>query len=176
MEQFKKVNLKSFEFNVFSLFDDQWFLLTAGDFAKKDFNTMTISWSSMGIMWNRPFVQVAVRPTRFTYQFMNRFDYFTLCAFPEKYRFALQLLGSRSGRDENKIADSSLTPIASPGGNGVAFKEAQLIIEALKIYWDDFEPQKFVDPTIEENYAQNDYHRFYFGEIVNIFKETFDLF
>jgi len=176
MEQFKKVNLKSFEFNVFSLFDDQWFLLTAGDFAKKDFNTMTISWGSMGIMWNRPFVQVAVRPTRFTYQFMNRFDYFTLCAFPEKYRFALQLLGSRSGRDGNKIADSSLTPIASPGDNGVAFKEAQLIIEARKIYWDDFEPQKFVDPTIEENYAQNDYHRFYFGEIVNIFKETFDLF
>ncbi len=172
MEKFKKVELKSFEFNVFSLFDDQWFLLTAGDFEKKDFNTMTISWGSMGIMWNRPFVQVAVRPTRFTYQFMNRFDYFTLCAFAEKHRFALQILGSRSGRDGDKIADSGLTPILSPGGNGVAFEEAELIIEARKIYWDDFDPQKFVDHTIEDNYSQNDYHRFYFGEIVNIFKKN----
>lgn len=170
MGLFQKVEPKAFEFNVFSLFDDQWFLLTAGDFEKKDFNTMTISWGSMGIMWNRPFVQVAVRPTRFTYQFMNRYDYFTLCAFPEKYRFALQILGSRSGKDGNKIADSGLTPIISPSGQGVAFEEAQLIIEAKKIYWDDFDPQKFVDPTIEENYSQNDYHRFYFGEIVNIFK------
>jgi len=171
MDGFRKIAAKELNFNVFSLFDDQWFLLTAGDFEQNNFNTMTVSWGSMGIMWNKPFVQVVVRPTRYTFQFMNRFDYFTLCSFGEQYRSALQFLGTRSGRDGDKIAASGLTPVLSPGGKGIAFREAQLIIEARKIYHDDFDPQKFLDPTIEEHYASNDYHRFYFGEIVNIFQK-----
>ena len=93
------------------LWDDQWLLLTAGDFERGDFNAMTVGWGSLGTMWGRPFAQIVVRPIRHTYSFLERHDTFTLCAFPPAYRGALQLLGSRSGRDGDKIAEAGLTPI-----------------------------------------------------------------
>ena len=154
---------------IFRLWDEQWFLLTAGDFRERRFNTMTVSWGSLGILWNKPFAQVVVRPTRHTHSFMERYDTFTLCAFSAEHRPALELLGSRSGRDGDKIAQSGLTPIASSRVPAPGFAEAELIIECRKIYWDDLEPSRFLDPGIEANYPQKDYHRIYFGELLAIF-------
>ena len=146
----------------------QWLLLTAGDFQSGEYNTMTVGWGSMGVMWNRPFVQVVVRPTRFTFEFMERYETFTLCAFPEKHRNALQLLGSKSGRDGDKMTESGLTPVASTKVAAPSYTEAELIVECRKIYWDDFDPAQFIDPGIEGNYPLKDYHRIYFGEIVAV--------
>lgn len=78
------------------LWDKQWLLLTAGDFATGHSNTMTIGWGSLGTMWGRPFAQVVMRPVRYTFQFMERYDTFTLCAFAQDYRRALNLLGTRT--------------------------------------------------------------------------------
>ena len=95
---------------IFRQWDKGWFALAAGDFSAGKFNAMTVSWGSLGIMWNRPFVQVVVRPTRFTHGFTEEYDNFTLCAFPETYRKALNILGGTSGRDGDKIASAGLTP------------------------------------------------------------------
>ena len=122
-------------------------------------------------MWGKPFAQVFVRPSRYTYEFMVKYDTFTLCAFPETYRKALELLGSKSGRDGNKIAEAGLTPIASTQVAAPGFAEADLIIECRKIYWDDLDPARFLDPSIERNYPQKAYHRIYFGQIVAIWGE-----
>ncbi len=129
---------------------------------------MTVAWGSFGVMWNKPFVQVVVRPTRYTFEFMNNFDTFTLTAFPEKYRKALSLLGTKSGRDGDKISEAGLTPIAAKKVAAPAFAEADLIIECKKIYWQDFDPAHFLDAKIEKNYPKKDYHRVYFGEIILI--------
>ena len=143
-------------------------LLTSGDFAAGHFNTMTVGWGSLGVMWGRPFVQVVVRPTRYTYGFMEQYESFTLCAFPDAYRQALRILGTKSGRDGDKIAEAGLTPIASTLIPAPGFDEADLIIECRKMYWQDMEPAHFLDPTIENHYAKKDYHRIYFGEAVAI--------
>jgi flavin reductase (DIM6/NTAB) family NADH-FMN oxidoreductase RutF len=150
------------------LWEEQWFLLTAGNFGAGHYNTMTVAWGSLGVMWNRPFAQVVVRPTRHTHQFMEQFGTFTLCAFPEQHRDALNLLGTRSGRDGDKIAASGLTPVASTAVAAPGFAEAELILECRKIYSDDLDPARFLDPAIERNYPKKDYHRIYFGEIVAI--------
>ena len=147
---------------------EQWFLLTAGDFARGEFNTMTVAWGSLGTLWNRPFAQVVVRPTRHTFGFMERHDSFTLCGFPESCRGALDLLGTRSGRDGDKIAAAGLTPVASARVAAPSFAEADLVIECRKIYWADLDPSHFLDPAIEANYPARDYHRVYFGEIVAV--------
>ncbi len=160
---FQELRLKSF-----SIFDDQWFLLTCGDMENHHFNSMTISWGSIGIMWNKPFVQVVVRPTRYTFEFMNQYADFTLCAFPEDYRDALSLLGSESGRDGDKIARSGLTPLAGTQVKSPFFAEANLVFECRKIYLDGFDPQQFFDPAIEGAYKNNDYHTMYFGEVLSI--------
>ena len=156
----------------YHLWSDQWLLLTSGDFAGNDFNTMTVGWGSLGNMWGKPFAQVVVRPSRHTYSFMERFDSFTLCAFPERFQDTLSMLGSRSGRDGDKIAESGLTPIRSARVAAPGFDEAELIIECKKLYWDDLEPSRFLDPEIEANYPQKDYHRVYFGEIVAVWGES----
>jgi len=153
------------------LWENQWILLTSGDFAKGRFNSMTIGWGSLGTMWGRPFAQVVVRPVRYTHGFMERYDTFTLCAFPEGYRRALTLLGTKSGRDGDKIAEAGITPIASTRVAAPGFAEAELIVECQKIYWDDMDPTHFLDRSIEKNYPQKDYHRIYFGEIMAIFGE-----
>jgi flavin reductase (DIM6/NTAB) family NADH-FMN oxidoreductase RutF len=152
--------------NALRLFDE-WLLLAAGDFSAKSYNAMTISWGSLGMMWDRPFVQVVVRPTRYTYTFMERSDSFTVMAFPAQYHAALDLLGSKSGRDGDKIAAAGLTPAASTRVAAPSFEEAELVLECRKIYFDDLEPGHFLAEFIHRMY-RNDFHRVYFGEILVI--------
>jgi len=154
------------------LLSSQWLLLTCGDFSAGDFNTMTIAWGSLGTMWTRPFAQVVVRHSRYTYTFMNRYDTFTLSAFPERYRSALQLLGSKSGRDSDKIAESGLTPVATEAVAAPTFAEASLVIACRKIYWQDMAPEHFLAPWIKDQYPNQDYHRIYFGEVRHIAGEA----
>jgi flavin reductase (DIM6/NTAB) family NADH-FMN oxidoreductase RutF len=157
----------SLNLNILRAWDRGWFLLTAGDFASGAYNTMTVSWGSIGILWGKPFVQVVVRPTRYTFQFMEKHPTFTLCAFGEAHRAALNLLGSQSGRGGNKIAASGLTPVASTRVAAPAFDEAELALECEKMYYDDLEPSHFLASHIGPHYRQ-DYHRVYYGEIVAI--------
>lgn len=148
------------------LWGTQHLLLTSGDFAQDAYNAMTVGWGSLGVMWGRPFVQVVVRPVRYTYEFMEQYDTFTVCAFPDKYAGALELLGSKSGREGNKIAEAGLRPVASMKVASPSYAEADLALECRKIYWDNMESGHFLDATIEEKYPRKDYHRIYFGEIV----------
>lgn len=145
-----------------------WYLLTAGDLSSGKFNAMTVAWGGMGIMWGRPYVQVVVRPQRYTFGFMNEYDTFTLTAFPKQYKKALGILGTKSGRDGDKIAESGITPVASKIVAAPTFAEAKLSIECKKIYWQDMDPANFLDPAIEEAYENGDYHRFYLGEMVHV--------
>jgi len=150
------------------LWNNRWLALAAGDFAGKDFNAMTVAWGSLGTMWSKPFVQIVVRPGRHTYGFTERYDTFTLCAFPQKYTKALQIIGSKSGRQGNKLAEAGLTPCAASVVAAPAFTEAELILECRKVYRDSVRPDGFLDPAIEQNYPAKNYHRIYFGEIVAI--------
>ena len=151
------------------LWAKHWLLLTSGDFGAGDYNTMAVAWGSLGTMWGKAFAQIVVRFSRYTFEFTERHDSFTLCAFPEEeFRPAVELLGTLSGRDGDKIAESGLTPIASTHVPAPGFAEAELILECRKIYWDDMNPAHFLDPTIEKHYPRRDYHRIYFGEVVAI--------
>ena len=148
------------------LIADQWLLLSSGDFSAGKFNAMTICWGSLGYMWDMPFAQVVVRPTRFTYEFMNRYDTFTLCVFPEDHRADLQHLGTVSGRDGDKFVGTKLTPIAATAVAAPAYAEAELVIECRKVYWQDYDPSHFLDPRILGKYSGADFHRVFFGEVV----------
>jgi len=162
------ISIDAFSVRPHRLWAEQWMLLTAGDFGKQEFNTMTVAWGSFGTMWHKPMAQVVVRPGRYTYEFTESFDSFTLCAFPEQYRRALTLLGTKSGRDGDKIAEAGLTPVAASAVAAPAFDEAELIIECRKLYRQIMDPAGFLDAEIESNYPQKDYHTIYFGEIVAV--------
>ena len=163
-----EIPYKKLRVNPHDLFENQWLILTCGDLSKTDYNGMTIAWGSLGTMWHRPFVQVVVRPTRYTFEFMNKHDQFTVCAFPESQKKALNIMGTKSGRDCDKIAEAGLTPVPSINVDSPSYEEAELVFECRKIYFDDLTPQGFIDPTIDKNYPKKDYHGIYFGEVLTI--------
>jgi flavin reductase (DIM6/NTAB) family NADH-FMN oxidoreductase RutF len=168
MEREPISNLEYFHIHPFKLWETDWLLLTSGDFNSGHYNCMVIGWGSLGIMWGRPFIQVVVRPQRYTYQFIEQYNTFTVSAFPKKFRQALNILGTKSGRDGNKILEAGLTPQASIKVASPSFVEAELVLECEKIYWGDFIPEHFIDPGIARHYPSKDYHRSYFGQILNI--------
>jgi len=164
-----EIPIRDLKVKVHHLWAEQWLLLTAGDFCTHKFNTMTVGWGALGTMWGKPFAHVVVRPGRYTHEFMEKHDTFTLCAFPEKHRKAVQLLGSKSGRQGDKIVESGLTPIVSTKIAAPGFDEAELIIECRQIYRAKVDPRGFLDKDIDKNYPQKDYHTIFYGEILAAF-------
>jgi len=149
--------------SVFTLVGKDYFLLTAG--TKDSFNTMTAGWGGLGVLWNRNVCFVYVRPTRHTYQYLEKNPTFTLSFFSGQYRETLNFCGTHSGRDTDKVKETGLTPAFTESGS-VYFSEARLVIECAKIYSQDLDPSAFLDQKIEKNYPGKDYHRLYIGEIV----------
>jgi flavin reductase (DIM6/NTAB) family NADH-FMN oxidoreductase RutF len=152
--------------NVFKAIGKQWMMITAG--TAESFNPMTASWGGLGILWSKPVAFVVVRPQRFTFGLMEAGTHYSLTFFDETYRKALNYCGTRSGRDVDKVAETSLTPL--PGKTGaILFEEARLAIECRKLYAQDLTEANFVDTTIvDQAYPARDFHRMYVGEVVRI--------
>lgn len=148
------------------LFHNRWALLTAGDYNREDYNAMTIGWGALGTMWGKPFVFVAVRHSRYTYEFMEKYDSFTISIFPRDCHEALTVMGTRSGRDHDKFLESGLTLEEAKKVNAPVYEEAELTIECKKIYADDLNPAHFLDPAIDRHYPNKNIHRVYYGEIL----------
>ena len=161
-----EIDINDLKIHPFKLWDSDWLLLSSGNFESGEFNSMTVAWGSIGNMWNKPIAMIVVRPTRFTYEFVERFDNFALCGFDGSYRKALNLLGTKSGRDGDKIKESGLSPASAELVSSPIYKEANLILECKKLYWHDFNPAQFLDGRIANSYPEENYHRMYFGEIV----------
>ena len=164
---FHEVNPLELSCNPFQMIGKDWALVTAGD--ETGCNTMTVSWGNMGIMWNKNIVTVFIRPQRYTKEFLDRFDNFTLSFYEESSRGALKLCGSKSGRDMDKIKAAGLTPVHENGTT--YFEEARLVLECKKIYLDKIRPEGFLDPSIQKNYPENDYHLIYMGEITRVLQK-----
>jgi len=153
--------------NPFNLIGKDWMLITAG--SPRSFNTMTASWGGLGVLWERRTAFCFIRPTRYTYEFIERSDIFTLSFFEEYYRKALSYCGSHSGRDTDKIKGAGLTPVKE--GGFVYFDEARLVLVCRKLYFQDISPERFLDKKINDMYPQKDYHRMYVGEIVKCLRK-----
>ena len=122
----------------------------------------------MGVLWRKPVVNIYIRPTRFTYDFTEKYPLFTLCFFDESYRKVLSYCGTHSGRDTDKVKSCNLTPLISEYGS-IYFQEARLVFECKKLYYSDLNPVRFSDNSIKDHYPLEDYHRYYTAEILNCF-------
>ena len=170
MDRFVQIAPTDITDNVFKLLDKDWMLVPPGKI--DNFNTMTASGGHLGVLWSMPVAIAYIRPQRYTYQFANKYPEYTLTFFEERYRPILQFCGSRSGRNVDKVAETGLTPLETERGN-VIFKEARLALECRKIYEDDLKIKNFLLPEVaKKNYPKDDFHRFYMGEIVNVWKAT----
>ncbi len=154
--------------NGIELFDKDWMALAVGK--EGDMNAMTISWGEIGELWGKPVITVFVSTSRYTHSFMERNGYFTVTAFPADKRGALQYIGTRSGRDEDKLKVAGLTPEFTELGNPI-FKEANLAVECRIIYKAPFVKED-IAPDVAKIYDRGmGVHTMYIGEIVNVWKK-----
>lgn len=156
-------------YDVFQMFNDRWALVTAGDI--NNFNTMTIAWGSMGTIWGpphkgKPILTVYVSPARYTHSFLEQNNFFTVSFFPEEYRRDLSILGSRSGRDGDKVALTALEPVAVE--HGVDFKQANLTFVCKKLYSLQFEKEQVPADVADWIYTRVPPHTMFIGEIVDV--------
>lgn len=154
--------------DIFNLISKDWMLITAGEGEK--FNTMTASWGGFGYIWNRPVAFVFIRESRYTREFVKNGDRLTLSFFDEKYRGALRICGSKSGRDTDKVKEAGLTPKIL-GNNTVTFAEAHTTIVCRKLLSSLLEEQNYIDKSIFEQFyvkAPGGLHEMYIVEIEDI--------
>lgn len=164
MDGFRERTIEAMTFNPFTSIGKEWMLLTAGD--EKKYNTMTASWGGVGVMWNKNVVFTFFRPQRYTLEFVENSEFFTVSFFDPEYKKALAFCGSHSGRDVDKAKETGLTPCFTHGT--ATFKEARLVYICRKLSGQFLDPASFIDPDIEGNYPGADYHKMFIGEIVTI--------
>ena len=162
----KEVSIDSLKFNPFDKIGKEWMLITAGD--EEKINTMTASWGAMGVVWGANTVTVYIRQSRYTKEFVDKNDTFTISVLGEEYRKALNLCGSVSGRDRDKIKESGLTPLFLDGAP--AFEEADMVMVCKKMYEDIIDVDRFIEVENKEKwYGDNDYHTMYIAKIEKVY-------
>lgn len=163
----KEINIRDIKISPVELISDGWALLTAGN--EEKFNTMTVSWGALGEIWGKDAAFVFVRPQRYTYEFIEKEEFFTLSFYGSEYKDALRLCGSKSGRDIDKAKEVGLTPVFTD--SSVTFEQAEYTIVCRKMASQFIDPAGFADASIENNYAKKDYHKVYVGEIIKVYKK-----
>ncbi|MBR2751136.1 MAG: flavin reductase [Clostridiales bacterium] len=156
----------NFETDIFEIFDKKWALVTAG--TKDKFNTMTISWGGMGTIWGKPVATVYVRTSRYTHEFMDDNEYFTVSFYPEEWKKTLGILGSKSGRDIDKMHVEGLTPVEA--GDSVSFREAEVTLVCRKLFMQTLDPKNMKPEIAAQFYSADAPHDMYIGEVVEIIR------
>ena len=167
---FKKFQVEEgFEDNGFQWFRDAE-LLCAGD--KEKSNAMTIGWGGIGTLWGRTALTVYVAEKRYTKEFMDKAEYFTVMVFDVEHSKVLRYMGTKSGRDEDKAAALGLHTAYTANGTPY-YTEAEMVIECKIMYAAPFEPQYFKSDVPERMYAHfpAGIHSMYIGEVVNAWKK-----
>ena len=164
---FREVSLCDLPDNMFGRIGSGWMLVTAGQ--KGACNTMTASWGQMGWLWNKPVATAYIRPSRYTKEFVDREERFSLSFFePGTRRNELNLLGTKSGRDGDKIAEAGLAVMELDGV--AAFEEANLVFICRKLYAQTMQGGSFLDERTDKvNYPAKDYHTMYIGEVEKVY-------
>ncbi|PYG87622.1 flavin reductase (DIM6/NTAB) family NADH-FMN oxidoreductase RutF [Ruminiclostridium sufflavum DSM 19573] len=162
---FKEVKTDELLFNPFTKIGKEWMLITAGNEDK--FNTMTASWGGVGIMWGKNVVTTYLRPQRYTKEFVDSNELFTISFYDEAYRKALNICGSVSGREGDKVKQAGLTPYFVEGT--AAFEEADMIFICKKQYHGEMVPENFIEKENDKKwYPNKDYHAMYISEIIKV--------
>lgn len=153
--------------NIIGRIGEEWMLITSG--GPQSYNTMTASWGGLGMVWSTPVSFIAVRNTRYTYEFLQRNDLYTLTFFDGAEKEAMSYLGSHSGRDGDKVAQTGLKPMETPLGC-MSFEQGTMILECRKLFEDKLDPKSIFDDRIASDYLKTngEHHVLFFGEIVNV--------
>ena len=165
MSNFKTIAPEELQKNPFHLIGKEWMLIAASKGDKT--NAMTASWGGVGIMWNKPVAYIAIRQTRYTKEFVDAGDHFTLNFFGGNFKKELGYFGRVSGRDEDKIAKTGMKVSASDGAP--IFDDAETVLVCRKLFAQRYDENSFVDKSLLDTfYGKESQHTFYIVEIEKV--------
>lgn len=171
--------------DAYDLLHDCWAVVTVGTI--DEFNSMTVAWGSFGALWVKPVIIIFIKPNRYTFEFLEKAKCFSLSFFGKEYKDDLIILGTKSGRDGDKVSETRLTPTAidksfiyyNEEGNyiqtaykGVIYKEADITYICKKIYYQDIDRQRVPEEIVNRYYRTEAPHRMYVGEIVGVIEHN----
>lgn len=159
---FIESDISTLNINAFSTIGKDWDLITAGD--KNRFNTMTASWGGLGVIWQKNVSFIFIRPQRYTFEFIEKSDYYSISFLGKEYKDILSFCGRTSGRNTDKVAETGLTTIFDQ--EAPYFEQSNLVLICKKMYGQFIDPLCFIDKSIENEYKNQDYHKMFIGEIV----------
>ncbi|WP_027437571.1 flavin reductase family protein [Lachnospira multipara] len=164
MHVFQPLPLDLFELNPFTKLNKEWAIVTAG--TKKEANPMTVSWGGLGTLWNKSVITIYIRESRYTKEYLDKNDFFSLSFLPNENRNALSVCGSVSGKDCDKWEESGLTLNSRLG---IPFPdESSLVFLCKKLACIPMTSDTFTDNEINKKFYENgDYHYMYIGEIMD---------
>ncbi len=131
-------------------------------------NTMTVGWSTVGIMWYKPVLMVPVRFSRYTYEMLQNADEFTISVpLDNSMKEALAFSGTKSGRDIDKFKALGLTKKTAKNIETPIIGECHLHYECKIVHRQAIEPG-LLDPAIQSKaYPNHNYHVMFYGEILS---------
>jgi len=166
-----KVDYSKYLKETFKVMKESGLLLTSVNKEGK-INVMTIGWGTIGIIWGMPMFLVLVRPSRFTYSFIEETGDFTVNVPSERLREAVSFCGSVSGRDYDKFKEKNLTPLPGKGVKSPMIAECIFHYECKVLHRNDIIPARVPENVSGEFYPQGDYHRIFFGRIISTFSDN----
>jgi flavin reductase (DIM6/NTAB) family NADH-FMN oxidoreductase RutF len=144
-------------------------LLLVGTKRTGESNVMTIGWGTVGNIWGEPMFVVLVRPSRFTYEFIEDSKEFTVnVPTPEMTRW-VAVCGSKSGRDLDKFGEYAVA--TSPGLHvqTATIDDCPMVYECRVMHWNDVIPAHLASEAEWSFYRGQDYHRVYFAKILGAY-------
>lgn len=167
---FRQISPEEISDDIFTLVSKIFPVITAGN--TNHYNSLTASGGGMGVLFKKPTTWSILRADRYTFELILKEQTYTMSYFPDEYRKQVMFLGSRSGRESDKMKEVELTGIQTPLGN-ISFEEARLIIECKLIQittpqLDDFYSQEIID-WLNDTYKQaSDIRKYAYGEITSV--------
>jgi flavin reductase (DIM6/NTAB) family NADH-FMN oxidoreductase RutF len=168
---FRKISSEDITDNVFILVGKVFPVVTVG--SEDNYNSMTASGGGMVTLFRKPHTMLIFPLNRYTLELIEKEQTYTMSYFPDEYKEQVMFLGSKSGKDSEKMKEVELTKVRLPSGN-ISFKEARLIIECkltqitVPIFPDDFYSQEAKDYLSEPYKDPNEHRKYVFGEITNV--------
>jgi flavin reductase (DIM6/NTAB) family NADH-FMN oxidoreductase RutF len=129
-------------------------------------NIMTIGWLTGGAIWSKPILTILVRPSRFTYSRLNQVNEFTVNVLPASFAEAIQHCGTASGRDGDKFSRTGLKPVAAQKVRVPIIEQGVVHYECRVVHTNEVIPANLTAEIKASAYANGDYHRVYFGEVL----------
>lgn len=137
--------------------------LCSGD--KDSDNLMVIAWGMVGVMWKKKVFAVPVRESRYTKEFIERTNSFTVC-IPKngEMKEQIKFCGTKSGREYDKWNECGLEKLPAKSVDGFVVGGCDRYFECKVV--GKFEMTNMDVTPVAHYYTDDDRHTLYIGEII----------